>query len=342
MADTFADRYDVPFLNDPQERKRLIEALRARGANPVTHWAQTPNGVWENEPDEPAAGVSADMQLRPGPGVARARNQIVGEGGGIGQGIGPGGAQDDTGKADWEKQVDAVVAQEDAQAARRERQGTISQPEAAVRGLRSGATLNWGDEIRGLEAASGFGDGGPGSYLPTPGNLVRGLGRLAVGGGRMLFDEGARERYRTTVAAERERGAEAQAQHPSTTFISELAGGAAIPVPGATATRIVGGQIAPAFGRRIAAGAGQGFVAGAGAGEDAAGTAVGGLTGAGIGSLFPAAHGYLHPITSRVGNAIRNWWDPAGAATRAIGVAERSNATARADATRRGETWARP
>src|SRR4029077_19004481 len=128
----------------------------------------------------------------------------------------------------------AMAEQDRLAAERRARQGTIAQPEAAVRGMNQGATMNWGEEIGGLQAASGV----PGSFATSPVGLVAGGLRTGLGGLRLLGEKmglpgQAGERYDAYVKAERDRNAEAQAQHPRTYIGSEIATGLALPVPGA-------------------------------------------------------------------------------------------------------------
>jgi hypothetical protein len=182
--------------------------------------------------------------------------------------------------------------------------------EAIGRGMASGATLNFYDEMAGLSAASGErGKDDPMSAW----QLLKGGFKLLTG------DDEAGQRYEAEAAKQRQAEAAATAAHPIAHFAGEaagmvptfLAGGAVAPAfkaipgigPGLAAT--LTGQAAPGAGllarggALAASGAGYGALAGAGAADEGnrlQGAVQGGLTGAalapalGLGGSYLAGH----------------------------------------------------
>ena len=181
----------------------------------------------------------------------------------------------------------------------------IPQSEALARGIRSGTTFGWGDEITAAEKASGLPSSRLEGFLPP---LIRApltAARVAVGAGRQLAgDKDASSIYENTRDEERFRGDEARKQHPGTSLAGEVVGGLAIPLPGATTGRL--GMVA-------LKGAGYGALTSAisAAGEskdgiDPTSTAIGAGVGAGLGGSLPYAGRLLSWIAGKPINTVRN------------------------------------
>jgi muramidase (phage lysozyme) len=201
-----------------------------------------------------------------------------------------------------------------------------SQLRAALEGLRSGMTFNFGDEIAGVGAASGL-PGVARAVVPPGMNEIIGLARL---GYEYLSDQqgGATSSYKT--ARDEVRGAQqaAQKDHPGTYLGTNILGAVAMPIGGLASAATLPARI----GRGAIIGSGMGAAAGAGAGEDlgsrVTGAASGGAVGAGLGAAAPVAlkglelgagavGAALRPITT----AIRGARDPEAEAARRVMVA---------------------
>ncbi|AWN47545.1 hypothetical protein DK419_15540 [Methylobacterium terrae] len=212
------------------------------------------------------------------------------------------------------------------------RAAPIGGGEAFLRGAEQGATFGFGDEARGLLAASpmrqqidaGPGDGSIGDRLRQVAawNLRNGpLGLIAQGAegaARYLRAEaGATEAYDAAVAANRQDLVRAREQHPYLTGGGEVAGGVAATLPlmaAAPAAFGVGGstigrQMAMAGGSGVALGGLTGFGQGEGesidravnAGWGAAAGAVGGAAGVPAGAaLSRAVRGAASLLPERV------------------------------------------
>lgn len=169
----------------------------------------------------------------------------------------------------------------------------ISGTTAALRGLRSGASLGFADELGGLVQAA---QQTVNSALPGP------LRRLAEKyhplyvppatetSGRELS---AKEVFHAARAGNRADDAQVEAAQPTAFLIGELGGGALVPIPGAGAAR--GTKLGARLGRAAAQGAGMGAAYGLGhseadltrgeLGQAALDTGLGAGLGAGAGAL---------------------------------------------------------
>lgn len=165
------------------------------------------------------------------------------------------------------------VSDDKASSSKRE----VGTGEAFGRGLASGVTANFYDELRGLHEAGGAHPDEPMSL----GSVLRG----AVG--RMSGDKAAAQKYDEAVARERETNKQAEEQHPAATLIGNVAGGLALPVGGAAAATTKAARAG--YGAAIGAGYGGAFGAGEGDGlEDRTKRAVGGaLLGGAVGAVAP-------------------------------------------------------
>lgn len=201
----------------------------------------------------------------------------------------------------------------------------VSQLEAGARGLASGLTLNWFDELYGY-----------GSSLP----------KLAQG--KDAYVKAASEEVET----QRKRSAAAKQAHPSTYLAADVGGGL---VSGIGAMMIPGGQAAGAaniaraatLGSRVVQGskigAGFGTVAGAGAAETAPGASLeevakntaleagkGGLMGAAVGAVLPPAFDAAGAVLSPVANLVRARRNPQGVAADKVAEAFQRDAGGKA------------
>ena len=211
-------------------------------------------------------------------------------------------------------------------------------PAAGV-GAVQGATMNFGDELAGLAAASrSLPDALAGPLLAHPvGAGVRGLFGLArrayeaataendpitgqpVRGDATAAYEAARDRWRATVK-------QAQTEHPVAYTAGQIGGVAAstavTPLRGAAT---IGGR---AIGGALTGGA-IGGLSGVGEGTDATSRAVGGATGLGIGAGAGAVAPYVvepivrgaRALAAPAVNSVRGAVNPEAEATRRIGLA---------------------
>ena len=187
--------------------------------------------------------------------------------------------------------------------------------EAGARGLASGLTANFSDELRGLVEASGANPDEPASVY----KLLSGA--LKYWGG----DAEAKRAYETAVSRERDLTKTAQEQHPIASTIGEIGGALALPV-GAMAA---GGSLAARSAVSAGVGAGYGGLAGAGEGQGAADTVSRATMGAGLGvAVGAAAPTVMRGIEAGVGaagralepiaNSIRGFRDPDAEAGRRV------------------------
>ncbi len=183
-------------------------------------------------------------------------------------------------------------------------------------GAGKGLSANFGDELSGLNAASGS---------PIPG-ILSGPVPWAVGAARMGYEtltgkpgaatdayEQERERVRANIRA-------AEQQYPGTTLTGEVVGSAVIPAGGAARGATLGARM------RSGAAAGSAFGAAAGAGEGTTpeervkGAAFGGAVGGVVGGVAPpVVEGVIQAgrvIGAPVINAVRGIADPTGEAAR--------------------------
>lgn len=192
----------------------------------------------------------------------------------------------------------------------------IGQGRAGGIGAVRGATLNFADEIRGVQNAAGLPDWVPGGVDAMVG-LAR-LGYEYLNGG-----DDAAKRYREGRDQFREMTRTAQEQYPTTTAVGEIGGAIAAPLGVARAVTLPGRM---ATGATI--GGGAGALAGAGEGEtlpDRAGRALtGGAIGTVAGAALPVAvegvargmRGAMQPVR----NAIRGVTDVEGEAARRVAI----------------------
>lgn len=193
--------------------------------------------------------------------------------------------------------------------------------DAIGRGVASGATAGFGDELRGLIEAGGANPDDPASIY----KLLHGA--LKYWGG----DEDAKKRYDETVLREREADKAAEENHPIVHGIGEVAGAiATLPVLGGPS------QAATWTGRAAAAakqGAVYGGLSGAGEGEGAkdtviraaGGTLLGGAAGAVAAPLIEGAGKLIQKGGQKAGNTYRGAMDPDAEAARQYATAYRAD-----------------
>ena len=169
-------------------------------------------------------------------------------------------------------------------------------------------------------AARGFAQGGTFGFADEAGGVLGAadeLARRAFGSGGEYADKPLRqalvERYLLERNANRQELAEARAARPFTVGAAELAGGLAVPIPGAGAAGALGARalkVAPNVGRFAAQGALAGGLMGLGAGEDLGDVAKGAAMGAGSGALLGPAVSYLAdkvtPTAAEAAEKLRN------------------------------------
>lgn len=95
--------------------------------------------------------------------------------------------------------------------------------DAAARGVATGLTANFYDELRGLVEAGGAKEQDPASLL----GLIQGIYKKTAG------SDGADDRYNAAVTRERELTKTAEEQHPVASIAGNIAGAVALPVGGA-------------------------------------------------------------------------------------------------------------
>ncbi len=187
--------------------------------------------------------------------------------------------------------------------------------DAGARGVASGLTANFSDEIRGLVEAGGANPDDPASVYKLIG------GALKYWGG----DTKAKETYDTTVKRERDLTKTAEEQHPVASIAGNIAGAVALPVGAAANAATLGGRMVAGAGVGAAlggaAGAGEGIGAADTASRAAMGVGVGGVVGAaapavlaGVASAGRGISRAVEPLT----NAARGFRDPDGEAARRV------------------------
>lgn len=167
-----------------------------------------------------------------------------------------------------------------------------------LRGAAQGLTFGFGDEVRGLQAASGFPEVLPGAEIV--GGLRLGAERIAP----ETFGHSAHDRYNQQVAQARAENDSAQQTNPGSYFAGELAGGVAqLPMaPVLAPFKVAEGaklasQAAAGLGNLAANGAIYGAVSGAGNSQGGLGARAGdALAGAATGAV-------LNPVLGTVANA---------------------------------------
>lgn len=187
--------------------------------------------------------------------------------------------------------------------------------DAFGRGMMTGATFNFYDELTGLARAGGL--------EPDDPDVGHAIKSLIVGGYRKLTGDSEAERlYDEQVKKTRGQTKQMETEHPVASVAGNVAGSLAVPV-GAVAQ---GATLPVRMGRGALAGAGIGAVSGIGAGEDAAERGRGALTGAGIGAVTGAAapavvEGVIQgtrALTAPITNAVRGAVNPESEAARRV------------------------
>jgi hypothetical protein len=182
--------------------------------------------------------------------------------------------------------------------------------ESFARGINQGATFNFGDELAGVQSASGLPDAP--AWTGPLGTLYN-VSRTGIGAGRLaaekvapsVFGTGGGEAYDATVERERVANEAAAQAHPW----ANLAGQAAGALPTALVAPEIGAlKTLTPFARAALTGAGYGALSGAGAGTDignranqaASGAVLGGATG----GASSAAISALAPVANYTGKAV--------------------------------------
>lgn len=184
--------------------------------------------------------------------------------------------------------------------------------DAGARGVASGLTANFSDEIRGLVEASGANPDEPASLY----KLIHGA--LKYWGG----DADAKKAYETATARERELSKTAEEQHPYASIAGNVAGAVALPIGAAAGAATLPGRMATGAG----VGAAMGGFAGMGEGENPMDRGIKGATGAAIGGALggvaPAViEGVVQgarSLATPVANAVRGVRDPEAEAARRV------------------------
>ena len=187
----------------------------------------------------------------------------------------------------------------------------VSTSEAFGRGVESGLTAGFGDELKGLYAAGAPHEPSPKQELSTLENIAnlgttREAALLQTIKGAYNYLTGAPEaekKYEETKAKENQAFEEAKKQHPIATMIGEVGG--SIPttmlLPGGTAA--TAGKLGQRMLRGAQVGAEYGAIQGAGEGEGLEGR----LTGAGVGALTGGVGGAAAPaVVTGVSKLVAN------------------------------------
>lgn len=197
--------------------------------------------------------------------------------------------------------------------------------EAGARGVATGVTANFYDELRGLMEAGGLDPKDPASL----GSLLKGAYSYWTG------DKEAEKKYNTATTREREITQRAEADQPVASIVGNIAGGVAIPLGVVARGATLGERTIQ--GAKV--GAAIGGLSGAGAGDDAESRLTQGATGAaigtGVGAVAPVAvEGIIRtgqgiaaaarPATT----AIRGAVNPEGEAARRVTTALQRDAQA--------------
>lgn len=188
----------------------------------------------------------------------------------------------------------------------------IGAADAFGRGMASGVTANFYDELKGLHEASGADTKEPMSVYSILHGAIK----------KMSGDPEAAKRYEKATAREREISKQAEEQHPTASLVGNVAGAMAVPVGRAMRGATLGARAA----RSAAVGAGYGALAGAGEGEGAADSATrattGGLVGGVIGGIAaPVVEGVIQggrALTSPIATALRGAVNPENEAARRV------------------------
>lgn len=196
-------------------------------------------------------------------------------------------------------------------------QPQVSGGRALLEGAVQGATANFGDELAGVQEASGL-PSYVGSYARTPIGAARlAYEAIAGRGSATSAYEAGRDRARQLLAA-------AEKQHPVLSAVGQIAGAVALPVGGGLGAAGLGARML----RGAAVGAGYGAASGAGEGEGATDRVSRAVTGAAlggaVGGAVPAVAGGVRTAAEwanralPVGGMLRSWVNPDAQAARNI------------------------
>ncbi len=144
--------------------------------------------------------------------------------------------------------------------------------DAGARGVASGLTANFYDELRGLVEANGANPNDPASLYDLIGGAVK----------YWSGDKGAEQRYDKAATRERDLTKTAEEQHPVASIAGNIAGAVALPIGAAANAATLPGRMAAGAG----VGAAMGGAAGAGEGSGAVDRISRGATGAAIGGAL--------------------------------------------------------
>lgn len=200
----------------------------------------------------------------------------------------------------------------------------IGRGAAAMEGVRSGFTANFGDELAGAAAAAPT-PAGLKNPFDWPSEAVRGLAQL--GYEYLTGGDDAAKRYAARRDEVRANQKAAEEQYPGTYIAGQVGGALAVPVGGALNAATLPARMA----RGAAVGATMGGVAGAGEGttfEDRASRgAIGVATGGALGAAgVPVIEGLARGagfVASQPARMVQAALNPQGAAERAVGRAYR-------------------
>ncbi len=180
--------------------------------------------------------------------------------------------------------------------------GGVGAVEAGARGVASGLTANFYDELRGLVEASGASSKDPASLY----KLISGAVQYWSG------DKEAEQRYETAATRERDLTKAAEEQQPFASIAGNIAGAVALPIGAAANAATLPGRMAAGAG----VGAGLGAASGAGEGVGAADSLNRAGTGAAVGGVVGAAAAPVMAGLSAAGRGIQNLAQPITSAIR--------------------------
>ncbi len=147
--------------------------------------------------------------------------------------------------------------------------------DAGARGVASGLTANFYDELRGLVEANGANPNDPASLYDLIGGAVK----------YWSGNKDAEKRYDTAATRERDLTKTAEEQHPYASLAGNVAGAVALPIGAGAGAATLGGRMAAGSG----VGAAMGGAAGAGEGSGAVDRLTRGATGAAVGGALGGA-----------------------------------------------------
>jgi hypothetical protein len=187
--------------------------------------------------------------------------------------------------------------------------GDVGQGTAFMTGVEQGLTFGFGDELRGIEAGLGASiPGGVGERLMAAVNIAK----QAWGNYQNNPNDAAMAAYKKAVEDARKLYAQSKQQYPGTTLGGEVAGGAAVPLPGGPLTS-AGRTVASRVGSGIMQGSIAGGLSGAGSAEGDISQRVGpALIGAGGGAAVGAGVAGAGPtIANYIGRSVMDMAAPA-------------------------------